>query len=123
MAEAAPGVLDDAWIEQLVKASAGLDDVGDSSAVVAFTIGKKQKAVIEIVDGRVTGSGEEDNVTVTVPTTTDQLAAFTDGSESFARSYMMGDVKPVGSTGALLAIVQLFEDPDFRKALTEIASN
>ena len=118
MAEAAPGVLDDAWIKSLVTASAGLDAVGDSSAVVAFTIGKKQKAVLEIVDGRVTGAGEEEAVAVTVPTTTDQLAAFSTGTESFARSYMMGDVKPVGSTGALLAIIALFEDPDFRDALS-----
>jgi hypothetical protein len=115
MAESA---LDDSWVESLVKASAGLDQPGELSAVVAVTIGKKQKAVLNIVDGRVTGPGEEEAVAVTVPTTADQLAAFSDGSESMARSYMMGDVKPVGSTGALLAIVELFENPQFRSGLS-----
>ena len=114
---AAPEVLDDAWVQSLVQASADLDQAGEHSAVVAVAIGKKQKAVLNIVDGRVTGPGDEDAVAVTVPTTADQLAAFTDGSESMARSYMMGDVKPVGSTGALLAIIELFENPQFRSGL------
>ena len=35
-----------------------------------------------------------------------------------ARAYMEGDLKPVGSTGALLAVVSLFEDPEFRRALS-----
>ncbi len=110
-------VLDDEWVEGLVKASAGIDASGDGSAVVAFTIGKKQKAVLSIVDGRVVGTGDDDAVAVTIPVTGDQLAAFIDGSESLARSYMMGDVKPVGATGALLAVVELFENPDFRSRL------
>lgn len=112
-------VLDDAWIERLVTASAAVDSPGDGSAVVAFTIGKKQKAVVEIADGRVVGVGDEDAAAVTVPVTADQLAAFVDGSESVARSYMMGDLKPVGSTGAFLPVVELFENPDFRAKLAE----
>lgn len=110
-------VLGEAWVDGLVAASAAIGTPGDQSAVVAFTIGKKQKAVLNIVDGRITGAGDEEQVAVTVPVTADQLTAFGDGSESFARSYMMGDVKPVGATGALLAVIQLFENPEFRAAL------
>ncbi|MGH1489261.1 MAG: hypothetical protein ACRBK7_07700 [Acidimicrobiales bacterium] len=116
---AAPTIeLDEAWIESLVAASAALDDHGDLSAVVAVTIGKKQKAILSIVDGRVVGPGEEDAVAVTVPTTGAQLATFVDGSESVARAYMQGDLKPVGAIGDFLALVELFEAPAFREHLS-----
>ena len=107
--------LDDAWVEELVAASA--DVSGDRSAVVAVTIGKKQQAVLTIEAGRVTGGGDAEAAAVSVPVTSDQLRSFMDGSESVAQAYMRGDLKPVGSTGALLAFVELFENPDFRNNL------
>lgn len=113
MAEA---TLDDAWVATLVEASA--DITGGHSAVVAVTIGKKQQAVVNIEAGRVTGGGDEDAVAVTIPVTANQLASFSDGSESVAQAYMRGDLKPVGSTGALLAFVELFENPAFRANLS-----
>ncbi len=112
--------LDDAWIAAMVAASAGLGDAGDRSAVVTMTIGKKQKAVLSIVDGRVVGAGADDDAAVTVPTTAAQLAAFVDGTESVARAYMQGDLKPVGATGAFLPLVELFEDPAFRSGLAAV---
>ncbi|MGI9596911.1 MAG: SCP2 sterol-binding domain-containing protein [Acidimicrobiales bacterium] len=117
-ADADSSTIDDQWIARLAEASAGLEDPGDRSAVVAVTIGKKQKAVLDITDGRVTGPGDDGSVAVTVPVTGEQLAAFVDGSESVAQAYMRGDLKPVGSTGAFLAVVELFENPSFRAALS-----
>lgn len=117
-AESSSGsVLSDEWVSGLVAASAALDPPGDRTAVVAVTIGKKQQAVLDIVDGRVIGAGDADAATSTVPVTAAQLAAFSDGSESVARAYMQGDLKPVGSTGGFLALVELFENPSFREAL------
>ncbi len=110
--------LDETWIAGLVDASADLGRDGGRSGTVAVTIGKKQKAVLDIVDGRVVGPGDDDAVATTVPVTADQLAAFVDGSQSVARAYMQGDLKPVGSTGAFLAMVELFENPAFRENLT-----
>lgn len=107
--------LDDDWVAEMIAASSDL--TGDRSAVVAVTIGKKQQAVLSIESGRVVGSGDADAVAVTVPVTSDQLASFVDGSESVAKAYMRGDLKPVGSTGALLAFVELFENPAFRQNL------
>lgn len=107
--------LDDGWVAEMVAASSDL--AGDRSAVVAVTIGKKQQAVLQIEAGRVVGAGDEDAVAVTVPVTSDQLVSFVDGSESVAKAYMRGDLKPVGSTGALLAFVELFENPVFRENL------
>lgn len=116
------GTLDEAFVADVVAASAGLDG-GGRSATVAVTIGKTKSVVLEIQDGRVTGGqvrpAGDGEVGVTVPVTGDQLDQFRDGSESVARAYMRGDLKPVGSTGALLAFVELFENPDFRAALAQ----
>lgn len=109
-------------VAAMVEASSDREAAVGQSGVVAVTIGKKQQVVFDIVDGRVVGPGDEDAVAVTVPTTSKQLVAFADGSESMARSYMMGDVKPVGSTGALLPFIELFEDGDFRGRLQSALS-
>lgn len=115
--------LDDGWIEAMVAASAAVSEPGSSSAVVAMAIGKKQKVVLDIVEGRVTGAGADDDAAVTVPTTAAQLADFVNGSESVARAYMQGDLKPVGATGAFLPLVELFEDAGFRQALAAALDN
>jgi hypothetical protein len=111
--------LDEAWIEGLVEASGAAEAPVPRSALVAFTIGKSQRVALEIVDGRVVGPSPagDDEVDVSIPVTAQQLAGFADGSQSMSRAYMRGDLKPVGSTGALLAILALFDDPSFRAAL------
>lgn len=116
--ETGPAIaLDDALVAAMVDASAGLDDLGDAAATVAITIGKKQKVVLDISGGRVVGAGDEDQVAVTVPTTGAQLVALVEGTESVARAYMQGDLKPVGATGAFLPFVELFENAEFRSSL------
>ena len=125
-------LLTESWVDRAISSSAALAEPGPRSAAVAMTIGKTRRAELDIVDGRVVagrvfgdgagggaGSIDDASVGVTVPVTEDQLAAFADGSQSLARAYMEGDVKPVGSTGALLALVELFEDAEFRKGLSE----
>ncbi len=102
------------WIDVLAQASVAAPSAGGRSGVVAVTIGKKRRAVLTIEAGRVVGGGDDDAVEVTVPTTVDQLASIVDGSESLARAYMRGDIKPVGSVGALLALIELFESDAFR---------
>jgi hypothetical protein len=129
MAAEAGLTLDDQFLAGLIKASAAIDAPSGRSATVAITIGKKQRAAFEIVDGQVTGPAAEPDsgdgeveMGVTVPTTAKQLAALVDGSESMAQSYMRGDLKPVGATGAFLALVELFEDEAFRTELAAILS-
>lgn len=109
--------LSDEWVDDLIAASAAVEPVCDRSAVVEFTIGKKTRAAVEIAGGRFAGPAADAEPAVSLPTTAAQLATFVDGSASMARAYMQGDLKPVGSTGALLAVVALFEDPAFRQAL------
>lgn len=113
--------LDDAWVDALVAASGRAVAPSGRSAVAEFTIGKTQRAVVEIVDGRVVGPatmGDGDEADISVPLTGPQLDSFVDGSESMSKAYMRGDLKPVGATGALLAVFALFDDPAFRQALS-----
>lgn len=117
--------LDDAWVEGLVEASRSAAAPVDRSAVVEFTIGKTKRAVVEVSGGRVVGSAEagsgngngDDGIDLSIPLTAAQLESFASGAESMSQAYMRGDLKPVGSTGALLAILALFDDPAFRQAL------
>jgi hypothetical protein len=90
-------------------------------AVVALTVDDDPQAVFEIVDGRVSGPADGDDVGVTVPLRSEQLASFVAGDDSLARAYMRGDVKPVGSTGPLLAVVELLEDGAVLARLSELA--
>lgn len=117
--------LDDAWIEAVALASQSAEVALPASGVAVFTIGKTKRAALQIADGRVTGPAAEaaedgpaaDVGTVSIPVTAAQLASFCDGTESMSKAFMRGDLKPVGSTGALLPVLALFDDPAFREAL------
>lgn len=102
------------WVTSLVEAS--VEREGSGSAVVELAIGKTKQARFAIADGRVTGPVDDDvEAGVRVPLTGAQLTALIDGSESLAQAFMRGDVKPEGSTGHLLPLVELFEDASFRQ--------
>jgi hypothetical protein len=92
-------------------------------AVVAVTVGGGDELVIEIVDGRATGPGPADEVEVAVSISADRFSAFLSGDDSLAQAFMRGDVKPVGSTGPLLALVELLEDPEVRRRLAAAGSD
>lgn len=116
--------LDQAWIDAVTGASQAVEPALAASAVVEFTIGKTKRAVLQIDEGRVTGAaGGPDQPDggvepeVSIPVTGAQLASFCDGSESMSKAFMRGDLKPVGSTGALLPLFALFDDPAFVDAL------
>jgi len=49
-----------------------------------------------------------------VPLKGAQVEALLDGEESLAQAFIRGDIKPVGATGALVGLVELFEDEKFR---------
>ncbi len=105
--------LTEEWVEALVEASTAANDdqIGDRSGVIELTIGKKRRAVVAMVEGRVVGpsDAEGDDIDVSIPLSDDQLRAYLSGDESIARAYIRGDVKPVGSTGPWLSFVELVE--------------
>ncbi len=111
----------DAFVASAVAASAGRSSVPASGlvtlAVNGSTIG------LEIRNGRVIGPAPASADTaspepsVTVPVSAATLQAMAEGSQSMAQAFMRGDLKPEGSTRALLALIELFEDPSFRQAL------
>ncbi|MGI9615837.1 MAG: SCP2 sterol-binding domain-containing protein [Acidimicrobiales bacterium] len=113
--------LSDEWLAAVATASAPRAGTGRSGRV-AITIGKSKRAVLDIVDGEVKAVDEaiDDEPAVTVPVTAKQLVAVIDGDESLAQAFMRGDVKPVGATGPLLAVIELFEDDDFRQRLAAL---
>jgi putative sterol carrier protein len=89
-----------------------------TSGLVALSTTSAQVG-LEIVDGRVVGPVAATETAVAVPLTGPQLQAILDGSMSMAQAFMRGDIKPEGATGALLALIELFEDDDFRRRLAE----
>ncbi len=104
--------LTDEWVQELIAATAELASTEAPSTPVALTIGKKRGAVLVLEGGRVVGGSaglEGEAVELTVPTTAEQLEQFLDGTDSMARAYMRGDIKPVGPTGQLLYLVEIFE--------------
>ncbi|MEM9565876.1 MAG: SCP2 sterol-binding domain-containing protein [Actinomycetota bacterium] len=111
--------LDEAFAAALTEASASVDPPMTRSAAVEFTIGKTQRLLLDVVDGRIVGAADDDREPdVSIPVTSDQLDGFVAGSESMTQAYMRGDLKPVGSTGALLPVLALFDDEGFRASLS-----
>ncbi len=109
--ESAPEPLSGDWVASVVEASqrAGASSLSNRSTVVALTVGKSTRTVLRFEHGRVVGRGDDDTVEVTIPFTSEQLRAMIAGRESMAQAYIRGDLKPEGSTGAFLAVVELFE--------------
>lgn len=118
----------EAFVARAVAASAGRGPVPASGRVTLAVDGSTIS--LEIRDGRVVGSpgagaddaepgepGEPAEPAVVVPVTAAQLQAMAEGSASMAQAFMRGDLKPEGSTRALLALIELFEDPSFRQGL------
>lgn len=106
-----PAPLSEDWVASVIDATqrAPTSSLSDRSAVVALTVGKSNRAVLQFEHGRVVGLGDDDDVEVTIPFTAEQLDAMASGRESMAQAYIRGDLKPEGSTGAFLAVVELFE--------------
>ncbi len=102
--------LSDEWVEELVAATADLPETGQKPVTVTLTIGKTRSATVTVANGRLVGSGDPADSGVTIPVTNDQLASFVVGSVSMAEAYMRGDCKPVGATGPLLVLVEVFEN-------------
>lgn len=97
------------WVEALASASAERDGA-DLGGVVAVTIGKTRRAVFEIAGGRVVGASDAEPG-VAIPVTGAQLDAWTRGELDLSVAYMRGDIKPEGSTGTLLAALEVLSDP------------
>jgi putative sterol carrier protein len=110
-------VSSEALVSGAVTASAARRASGLSGRVAINLDGSE--VGLEIVDGRVVGAVPPAEAAVAVPLSGAQLAAILDGSVSMAQAFMKGDLKPEGATGPLLALIELFEDDEFRKRLAD----
>lgn len=97
------------WCERLIAASSDAPTRAGLDARVALCLGSTTRRVLEIRDGRIVAVDEGD-AAVELPLTAAQLEAIAAGQLSLARAYMRGDLKPVGSSGAVLVAVEVFED-------------
>ncbi len=103
---------DDAFVERLIAATAERDVVPGFDAVVGFTIGKTQQAVVEIESGRVVrGLDRETEAGISLVFTGAKADQWMAGEFGLAVAYMKGDFKPVGSTGDLAAALEVLDDP------------
>lgn len=109
------------WMAQLIEAAnqAEIESVfDDESAVVALQIGKKSCPFI-LSNGRVLEAAEDSEPVLTIPLTNKQLVGLVDGSIQLSTAYMQGDIKPVGSSRALVQLVELF---DHKKVQSHLSS-
>jgi hypothetical protein len=102
-------VFSDAWVEELVEATGDRHGVPGVSGVVGLGHGKKPKIVLEFSDGKVLGPSDAEPEVI-IPISKSQLEEWSDGGLKLTVAYMKGDVKPVGSTGALLAALEVLDN-------------
>ena len=97
------------WCEQLLATSANTAPRPGLDARIALCLGSTTRRVLDIRGGQVVAV-DEGEAEVELPLTAAQLEAIAAGRLSVARAYMRGDLKPVGSSGAVLVAVEVFED-------------
>lgn len=104
------------WVASLVEASSERAPVSGLDGVVELTIGKTTSTTVAIIDGRVVGESDK-TAEVQVPFTKKQLEAWAEGEFAPSVAFMKGDLKPVGSTGPLLALLAVLDDAEVRARL------
>ncbi len=102
-------------VARLVTATADRRRPSGLTGLVAFGIGSKPVTLV-FEEGQVLGATETAPHAV-LSLTKKQFEAWANGELSLSVAYMQGDVKPVGSTGALLAALEVLDDPAVRAAL------
>lgn len=107
--------IDVQWAADLVAASATASPRPGLDARVAVTVGSESPVLLDIRDGRIVDATAAEagrtDVDVEVPLSPEVFEAAATGELSLAVAYMRGDVKPVGSTGALAVFLEVVEDP------------
>jgi hypothetical protein len=96
-------------VEQLRAATAERACASGLVGIVAFGVGS-EPPVMAFEQGRVVGPSAL-RPQATIKLTRKQFEAWSAGELSLSRAYMKGDLKPEGSTGALLAALEVLDDP------------
>lgn len=118
--------LDDGWFSALTAALAGDDaPVGEPADVdvelVVATEAGKVPTRWAIRGGRLTevrrAADGDDPAAVSVPLDAAQLGSFLAGDADPAIAFMRGDLKPEGSSAAVLALLSAWARPSCRSAL------
>lgn len=97
------------WVAELVEATSGRTGVPGVSGIVGLGHGKAPKVVIGISEGKVLGPSDAEPEVI-IPISKAQVEEWTKGDLKLTVAYMKGDIKPVGSTGALLAALEVLDN-------------
>ena len=103
-------------VQRLVEATEGRCDGAGLRGRVAFGIGSST-VTMEFIDGRVAGPSDA-APQVVISITGKQFDAWASGALSLTVAYMQGDVKPEGSTRALLAALEVLDSAEVLAAIS-----
>jgi hypothetical protein len=112
----------DPIIATMVRVTGGRASAGGLNGTVELTLGAREPVVVEFCDGRVTGAAAGTGA-AKLGLTQAQLEAWLGGALNLTEAYMKGDLKPEGSTGALLAAFEVLDDPAVVAGLAELGSS
>ncbi len=117
-------ILPEGTLDAVAQATAGRSDgvsgglpSSGRSAVVALAEGKSVVGTLHINDGVAVVGSPADEADVRLVFTAAVVDAWLGGGDDLAVAYMRGDLKPEGSTGALLVAFDVLDDTAVKAAI------
>lgn len=108
-------IFDQSWLTRAVEISADRPPTG-LHGTGQLLIGKEKQVAVCIQDGRLVGESQG-IPDCEMPFSKPQAEAFLDGRLKLSVEYMRGDLKPTGSTAAIVALIDALDDLAERRAL------
>lgn len=100
-------MFDQSWLRSAIERSAHRTSTGlDGSALLL--VGKAEQITVCVEDGRVVGEAAG-TPECTMSFSKTQAAAFLAGQLKLSVEYMRGDLKPTGSTAAVVAVIDALD--------------
>ncbi|NNE97244.1 MAG: hypothetical protein HKN24_14585 [Acidimicrobiales bacterium] len=99
--------VDQGWLDAAIEASKDREPTGLHGSA-RLMLGKAELLTVQIEDGRVVGPAAV-VAECEVPFSPSQVEALAEGSLNLAVEYMRGDLKPTGSTAAIVAVIDALD--------------
>ena len=99
--------VDQSWLDAAVEASQGREPTGLHGSA-RLLLGKTELITVQIEDGRIVGPAVG-TAECEIPFSPSQAEALAEGSLNLAVEYMRGDLKPTGSTAAIMAAIDALD--------------
>ena len=99
--------LDHSWLASAITASSDRPGTG-LHGTAQLLIGKSELITVRVENGRVVGEAPG-TPECQIPLSQKQADALADGRLKLSLEYMRGDLKPTGSTAAILAVIDALD--------------